>query len=283
MASNEGDFDRALAVFDEIFGGGTPSVFPRGHGDVAAIYGALGRLEDARRRADIASAITRDNAPAEFWKDAIQRAWLDILVVGRSDAAIAVLDDAETDVPLRALAVLDRPYAELAEILARAGAPARARSLLAEADSVISPELMSIVARDIARAEGEVALAEGRVDDAIAAFRRSDTGMCEICPLLGLAGAYSAAGQADSAIAVYTRYVETPFPDRYASYAYPFGPAIGPSLERLGQLHDEQGNLQEASRYHAQFVELWAGADPELQPRVRRAQARLEAILREIG
>jgi hypothetical protein len=30
-------------------------------------------------------------------------------------------------------------------------------------------------------------------------------------------------------------------------------------------------------------VELWAEADDELQPRVRAAQARLDAILRERG
>ena len=35
--------------------------------------------------------------------------------------------------------------------------------------------------------------------------------------------------------------------------------------------------------HYASFVELWATADEELQPRVRAAQARLEEILREIG
>jgi tetratricopeptide (TPR) repeat protein len=283
VASNQGDFDRALSVFDEMFDGAAPDAFARGRGDRSAIYGALGRLAEARAEADIASRITRPSQPAEFWEDAIQRAWLDILVVGRADSALAVLDEAEADVPFASLAVLDRPYAELAEILARAGEPGRARALLSEADSAIAPEFKSVVARDLAQAEGAVALAEGRVDEAVSAFRRSDTGMCEICPLPGLAAAYEAAGLPDSAIAVYTRYVETPFPDRYASYAYALGPAIGPTLERLGQLNEEQGNLQAASRFHAQFVELWEDADPELQPRVAAAQARLEAILREIG
>jgi hypothetical protein len=31
------------------------------------------------------------------------------------------------------------------------------------------------------------------------------------------------------------------------------------------------------------FVELWANADEELQPRVQAAQARLEEIVRERG
>lgn len=283
VASNQGDFDRALSVFEEIVEGVPSGLVPRAHGDMGAMYGAMGQLAEARRRMDLASAITRDGPPGDFWEDAIQRAWLEIVVVEGADAALAVLDEAEAAVPLGSLAVLDRPYAELAEVLARAGAPGRAEALLAEADTTIPPEYRSVVRREMLRAQGEVALAHGRVDEAIAAFMRSDTGVCDICPLPGLAAAYEAAGQPDSAIAVHTRYVDTPFPDRYASYGYALGPAIGPTLERLGQLHEEQGDLQGASRFYAQFVELWADADAELQPRVQAAQARLEAILREIG
>ena len=57
----------------------------------------------------------------------------------------------------------------------------------------------------------------------------------------------------------------------------------GRVLERLGQLYDEQGDLANASKYYLMFVELWADADDVLQPRVRAAQARLEAILAERG
>ncbi len=38
-----------------------------------------------------------------------------------------------------------------------------------------------------------------------------------------------------------------------------------------------------ASKYYLMFVELWAGADEELQPRVRAAEARLEEIVAERG
>ena len=58
---------------------------------------------------------------------------------------------------------------------------------------------------------------------------------------------------------------------------------LGPSLERLAELYDERGNLDDAALYYARFVELWAEADEELQPRVRAAQVRLEVILRERG
>ena len=58
---------------------------------------------------------------------------------------------------------------------------------------------------------------------------------------------------------------------------------LGPSLERLGQLYDEQGDLENAALYYARFVELWADADAELQPRVETARTRLEEIIRERG
>ena len=54
-------------------------------------------------------------------------------------------------------------------------------------------------------------------------------------------------------------------------------------LERLGQLYDEQGDLENAAKYYAQFVELWAEADPELQPRVEAAQKRLDEIFAQRG
>ena len=60
-------------------------------------------------------------------------------------------------------------------------------------------------------------------------------------------------------------------------------PARGPTFERLGQLYDETGDLDSAALYYARFVELWADADPELQPRVRAAQARLDEIVRQRG
>ena len=59
--------------------------------------------------------------------------------------------------------------------------------------------------------------------------------------------------------------------------------SLGPALERLAQLYDERGDLENAAVYYARFVDLWADADAELQPRVKAAKARLEEIIRERG
>jgi tetratricopeptide (TPR) repeat protein len=68
----------------------------------------------------------------------------------------------------------------------------------------------------------------------------------------------------------YARYV-----DDGLSYAF--------QAERMGQAYEAVGDLEAAAAAYARFVEAWADADPELQPRVEAARGRIEEILAEIG
>ncbi len=83
----------------------------------------------------------------------------------------------------------------------------------------------------------------------------------------------------DSVIVAHERYVEMPFLDRM----YWDEALLAGTYERLGELYELRDDLQNAAKYYAMFVDLWAEADEELQPRVRAAQARLEDILARIG
>jgi tetratricopeptide (TPR) repeat protein len=58
---------------------------------------------------------------------------------------------------------------------------------------------------------------------------------------------------------------------------------LAPVLERLAHFYDAEGDAEKAAVYYAQFVEVWADADPEFQPRVTIARARLDEIVRERG
>jgi len=253
-------------------------------GNLAALRAARGRLAAAESESDKGLAIQeRVGNGSEYLEATVQAAWVDVVVRERPAEGRARLEAALERYPLDGLAPLDRPYPRLAEIYARAGDPAHAATLLDEMEREIEPAFLGRSRIDIDRARAEIALAEGSVDEAIALFRRANTGFCYICALPGLSIAYERAGQTDSAIATLTRYAESPYSDRFLSYTYPLGPAIGPAHEHLGALNEEAGNLEEAARNYARFVELWAEADPELQPRVNAAQARLEAIMREIG
>ena len=132
------------------------------------------------------------------------------------------------------------------------------------------------------RARGTVALARGNLPEAIRNFEEAGkltTSSSRLQALSELALIYDLAGDTEAAISAFDAYLETPWAMRI------FGDHIKRAyfLERLGQLYDEQGNLEKAVLYNARFVELWADADADLQPRVKAAQARLDEIVRERG
>jgi tetratricopeptide (TPR) repeat protein len=144
-------------------------------------------------------------------------------------------------------------------------------------------EELGTAGRDARREiDAHLAHAQGRPDDAgrlWAAYERECPGACAIWASFGLARVHESAGDAGEAIAEYERFLTDRSWDRVVADQF----RRGPVLERLGQLYDSEGDPAGAAKYYAMFVELWADADEELQPRVRAAQARLEEILRERG
>jgi tetratricopeptide (TPR) repeat protein len=285
----EGDLQKAeadlLAIWSEIEPGSGGATFIGE--DLAAIAAARGRLIEAAAYVDASISANKDlGRPAEVLEDVVQAAWIELAVRDATGPAMERLDGALDLYPLSDLEPLDRPYLALVQIYARAGDLDRARSLLAELETEVPEELRKGLTPELLRAEGEIAVAQGRYDDATRDFRRSFRGECKLCGMAGLAHAYDRAGERDSALALWERFATTPFADRYAPYVvytYALGPGVGPAYERVAQLADETGDLEKAAEYYARFVELWANADEELQPRVQAAQARLEEIVRERG
>ena len=94
------------------------------------------------------------------------------------------------------------------------------------------------------------------------------------CGLSDIARAWDVAGQPDSAIALYERYLATPWDRRIGWDAS----ELGAAYERLSQLYDTKGDHERAVLYAAKLVTLWLDADPELQPRVQAARRRVEQL-----
>ena len=276
----QGDRDGALRYAEEIEQefGGDPFWMGWVSDARAAIAGARGRLAEAREhRAGGERLSLERGVPALGLSVALGEAWSTLLVREQAEASLALADEALARYPLADLAPLDRPYEELVRLHAFAGDAVGARVVLDEFRAEVPEELRSD--RQMRRSKALLALAGGDDEAAIAGFRAADEGLCLSCTLPGLARAYERAGQPDSAIAVYTRLAERPWPGKMFFDRH----LLGPSLERLAELYDERGDLDDAALYYARLVELWAEADEELQPRVRAAQARLEEILRERG
>ena len=95
--------------------------------------------------------------------------------------------------------------------------------------------------------------------------------MCN-APMLGRA--YDMAGNADSAVAVFERFLVTPALDR-SGVDGAFLPVVH---KRLGELYEAKGQREKALEHYRAFIELWKDADPELQPKVTDARQRVAAL-----
>ena len=189
-------------------------------------------------------------------------------------AALERLERTLTEERLRAMPPEDRPWFDLGMIRVLAGDIAGAERAL-ERWREDSPE-------DFDPPEGrseelmlEIRAARGEPEDAIRSNRSDAADGCLYC-WVSLGRIYEAAGRPDSAIVAYESYLDPPLSHLWRvnsdRWMLPF------VLQRLGALHEEEGNAEAAIRHYARFAELWADADPELQPRVeaaRRALARL--------
>jgi tetratricopeptide (TPR) repeat protein len=240
--------------------------------------GRIARAEPSLAAAVEAGDGGEDGNSARALQDLLARAELD-LALGDPESTVRRIEAALDRFPLEEIPPLDRPTAWAASLFAQAGNTDAARTLVAEQREQLGP-LAKRKRIGLAEAEAWIDVAEGRYAEAIRVLRDSDRGYgCDICIELSVGTAFDQAGQPDSAVVYYERYLAPTFNWR----AYVDGNWRAWTLERLGQLYDELGDLEQAAGYYAAFVELWEDADPELQPRVQAARARMEEIVRERG
>jgi tetratricopeptide (TPR) repeat protein len=257
----------------------TPFLRDQGMSFAARVANVRGRLSQAERAMQEAERINVERGlPGEALGRALGMAWVDILLREDPDAALARVDQALDRHPLDEIPAADRPYVQLARLTALSGDVDGSRAWTDQFESELPEESRGVGERFMGLAEADRQLVTGAQDQAIELYSQMSD-LCLRCGLALIGRAHLESNRSDSAIAVFTRLVETPDLFRVNSDAG----ELGPTYERLAHLHDEQGDLDEAAKYYAALVELWAEADEELQPRARAAQARLEEILREVG
>lgn len=263
-------------------------------GNVAFATGAAGGLRDLvalrgrfRESDSIASEVAVRSPGAERSGPiglAIGRAMTDGWFRGRTQQAIARLDSVSRANPGRGAESLDLRL-NLVSTYAILGAADRARSALREAESIVldSATRRNTQSRFI-EAQGDIAMAEGRADAAVAAYRRAETagdGLpegCVFCAPAFIGVAYDRANMADSAIANLERFIAVPAAGRIALDRW----LLAPTHKRLGELYEAKGDNARAVTHYTEFVRLWEHADPDMQPKVTEVRVRLERLLKTL-
>ena len=161
--------------------------------------------------------------------------------------------------------------------LALAGRARDARAALTRIERASDADIRAARGPELSLASGAVALAEKRFPVAVATLQHASAShmisdhACRICILPLLGRAFEAAGQPDSAVAAYERFLSTGDNVRIL----PDGVWRATVLFRLGDLYAKGGDRTRAVAYLEQFVALWKDADPELKPRVDAARRRI--------
>jgi len=211
--------------------------------------------------------------------DLLLRAQAEYYIRLRPDRARSLIEEALEGEDYEDYLPLNRLYLGDAFYWALAGRIETADSLLREWDAVMPEGIQKREEPSLLSVRGWLAMAQGRMADGLDDLRQAVAAGHDIPALAGdLPRAYDLAGMPDSALAAYHRYLDAPNWGRLGRAGYADALFLARTYERLGQLHEERGELEDAAKYHALFVDLWSDADPELQPRVQAARQALDRI-----
>jgi len=240
-----------------------------------------GQVREALRwgtRRDEALRNGGPQTPQQALQTALDSAFVIAMFHENTSRARAIVRAAVTRVPLESLPVAERNWEWLARVAQAAGdadlAEAAMRGRLRDSAAVsLAPGLESWF-------RGTIALAAARGDEAVESFRDAERHRLqhERAFAVEMAYAFDVAGRPDSAIAYYERFVRHPRTKMELDQVYLAG-----SYKRLGELYDARGEAAKAEEFYQRFVEVWQDADPELQPKVRRARERMNELRRARG
>ena len=235
-----------------------------------------GQLGDWDRRIQLIDELYVDlQNPSDRLHFGLSRSWVSAWVRGDPARAARELEAHLARMDLPSLSPFNRNYPEIGLTYAMLADETGARGMLdlyrAEAASIADPVSRSRVQVTEALLGVQARGAAGLAD--LEAAVRSDR--CARCRDFYLGHGYELTGQTEQAIEAYERYLAFPYYDGDTYVTHFFASAMH---ERLGRLHEEAGNAEQASEHYLRFAELWANADPDLQPRVRHATERAAAL-----
>ncbi|MCL7968485.1 MAG: tetratricopeptide repeat protein [marine benthic group bacterium] len=283
LEMGEGNFERAAALYDSVAALGSGSGYWNWIAQEGGVLlaDARGRIsEGERERAQASRFLVEQGWGGTYLWRASWSAWTRLLAARDPEGAARILDEALDRYPPETIPDGEAPLLNLAMISAALGRMEVAEAFLerhSTADAAFAGNGWDVTLEKVARAQ--VAEQAGDVAAALELYESLERSNCPECGPFYKGFLLEAEGDRAGAIAAWELYVSQGWHIRHILDAM----GLGTVLESLGRMHEAEGDPEKAAIYYAQFVELWADADPELQPRVKAAQARLEEIVRERG
>ncbi len=281
MAAVRGDYAAAERISRENKAAHPASLYVQEISDqsLAAFAADQGQLNRALQSLRAAQASAEARAlPGDYLSLAANYALVEIRDLNRSAEAIARVNAAMAKHPLSTMDAVDRPYTILASAYAAGGRIEDAQRLMAEYANEVPKDLQK-GDFNASAAAGDIAAAQGRPADAIAAYRRMRTQFgCPQCGLFEIATQFQKLGEPDSALVYYEAGLANSGPQR-AIFTDPV--TLAATYQRLGELYEAKGDRKKAMEYYLKLADLWKNADPELQPIVKDAHARVARLSAE--
>jgi tetratricopeptide (TPR) repeat protein len=214
-----------------------------------------------------------------WWPEQLALAWWtlwDAAWLGRDTRqARAAVVDAFRRYPLADHTPSDRDYPSRVFLFAWVGDTATALEALRRYQAEVTDVGPRTRRQDLRWMYGNVALARERWQEGIDSLAQWEHDTADPLNIFYVAWAYDRAGKTDSAVALYSRFLEIP-----TATTANWLPIFPLALRRLGELHEARGDRAKARDCYLRFAELWKNADLELQPFVREARAKAERLKR---
>lgn len=197
--------------------------------------------------------------------------------------ALAHLREAMETYPLAGMEPLDRSYLFMVRALLDLGLTDEAEALYEEFLTEVPEQYWGDLEQEDPReVEALLRAARGDVEGAIDELRpltRDCNSLCRLRVRYSLARLYEAQGDVAGAARALEEYVTRTEVDRLREDGYRYPPA----LLRLGELHEQLGNVRDAASWYERFAELWKDADPEFQATVEAARAKAARLRASIS
>jgi tetratricopeptide (TPR) repeat protein len=256
-------------------GANNPQARIQGHDHAGRLALWRGRLGEAREHLAEVEAVGREVGPSSHLLWRLFRTHGEV-VVGQNERALALLAEAEREGMFAALPPSGQWHFFHANLLGMAGRPDEAEAVLRRFEEEVPEEFHDRFHYQNESARFFVVLHRGDPEEAIRILEYiRTTEPCGLCFAERMGWALREAGRLEEAAEEWEAALA------WRDLRHAMNWQLGQNLwimQRIGSLYEELGDAQRALHHYRRFAELWAEADPELQPLVERARERIRAL-----